>query len=257
VDPLAPDHHYTGPFADEANPCQCSTVVYSLVSACATCQNRTIEGWVAWSGNCTSVYISQFPEQIPPATAFPGWAYLDVVTSDTFSKVAAEADISAPESSGTATKPTGTVPSTAGTPTATLPLASTPTTGGDGSSPTPTAVFKKSSNAGAIAGGVVGGLVGLGLIAGLCAFFFMRRKKVAPSTAYGNVYNDGPHSDAPLNSPHPMSQHSYSNQTPRAYDPSDPSTYPQSPPTPTVQTTNSVLQPYGNNPGNYNGVPEL
>lgn len=33
---------YLGPTIDEVNPCQCNTVVYSLMSACALCQNRNV-----------------------------------------------------------------------------------------------------------------------------------------------------------------------------------------------------------------------
>jgi len=267
VDPLAPDHHYTGPYVSEANSCQCSTVVYSLISACAVCQNRTIETWSAWDTNCTQLYLLQFPEQIPSGTSIPAWAYLDVVSTDTFSAAAAQADLSAPESSATGTKPTGTVSTTvAYTSSGFGSTATSVGSGGPGS-----ASASKKSNAGAIAGGVVGGLAGLGIIAALVTFFIMhrRRTQVAPSATYGNFYTS--RSDAPLNSPPvnsvplssspPMSQNPYNNQAPRLYDPSDPSTYPQSPPSPTIHTTNSgpVPQPYGQppQPGYYSGVPEL
>jgi hypothetical protein len=43
IDPLAINYHYAGPIGSEANICQCSTVTYSLVSACGDCQNRTYE----------------------------------------------------------------------------------------------------------------------------------------------------------------------------------------------------------------------
>jgi hypothetical protein len=42
VDPLPTGTHYTGPYADEQNACQCSSVTYNSVSACGLCQNRTI-----------------------------------------------------------------------------------------------------------------------------------------------------------------------------------------------------------------------
>lgn len=42
VDPLPNGTHYTGPYADEQNECQCSTVTYCVISACGLCQNRTI-----------------------------------------------------------------------------------------------------------------------------------------------------------------------------------------------------------------------
>lgn len=42
VGALPPDTHYTGPYADESNECQCSSVTYNTVSACGLCQNATI-----------------------------------------------------------------------------------------------------------------------------------------------------------------------------------------------------------------------
>jgi len=267
VDPLPVGSEYTGPWLNQVNPCQCSTVVYSLVAACGLCQNRTADTWSSWQLNCTQVSKSQFPEDIPSGTAIPAWAYLDVTVNDIFNLAAAQLDDAAPASSATASKPTAALSST--TPLLTFsdfstPLA-TPTTtsgangGGSGTSGTP----KKSSNAGAIAGGVVGGIVGLASIAGIVGLFVVRsrRNKAAPSAAY-NVYNDTPHSAAPLNTPPPMTQHPYTNPAPRLYDPADPSTYPQAPGTPTIHTTNSggVHQPYGQQPQAthyYSGVPEL
>ena len=39
-DPLPFGYYYTGPLVSTATPCKCSTVYYSLISACATCQDR-------------------------------------------------------------------------------------------------------------------------------------------------------------------------------------------------------------------------
>jgi hypothetical protein len=33
--------HYAGPDMQDANPCQCNTVVFSLLAECGLCQNRT------------------------------------------------------------------------------------------------------------------------------------------------------------------------------------------------------------------------
>jgi hypothetical protein len=52
--------HYTGPTIDSQNPCQCSTVSYSLISACAACQNATVTQWGEWSANCANVSISRY-----------------------------------------------------------------------------------------------------------------------------------------------------------------------------------------------------
>jgi hypothetical protein len=41
VDTLPQSSHYVGPSIQNANPCQCNTVTYSLMSACGACQGRT------------------------------------------------------------------------------------------------------------------------------------------------------------------------------------------------------------------------
>ncbi|KIM87188.1 hypothetical protein PILCRDRAFT_815663 [Piloderma croceum F 1598] len=255
--PLAPSHHYTGPTAGQANPCQCSTVVYSLISACGACQNRTVEAWSAWQTNCSVVYPQQFPGTIPSVTRVPAWAYLDVVKSDAFNATAAKADRSAPESTGAGPKPTGSFSTTTtSSPTPTPSISGgndsgtngSNTTGGDSSS----ATTSKKSPAGAIAGAVIGVLGGLAIIATLVFFFIRRRRaKTAPSATY--AYNA--HSDAALNASPPMSQHSH-NPLPRLYDPSDPSTFPKTPAGPTVQTAN-IASPQQYQSNQYSGFPEL
>ncbi|KAF8201562.1 hypothetical protein BJ912DRAFT_506116 [Pholiota molesta] len=74
-----PDNtHYLGPTLQNANPCQCNTVTYSLMSACGACQGRTYLSWSVWSANCAMVYTDTYPEPIPSGVSVPGWAYLDV-----------------------------------------------------------------------------------------------------------------------------------------------------------------------------------
>jgi len=270
VSPLPLDTHYTGPTAALANPCQCSTVTYSLVSACGLCQERQIENWSLWSFNCTTKSIQTFPDGVPSGTSVPAWAYLDVVSGDTFNLVAAEADTGAPESSASASTPTGiTSSASAGSISSAY---HTSTASGSSNTPVSGNTAAKKSNVGAIAGGTVGGVVVLGLIAALVAFLVVRKrnatKSVTPSAdGYGKT---------PLNSPPPMSQqHStydgnpvyadnlaYAERPiPRVYDPSDPSTYPQPPPTPTIHTTNPgpAFHPYDpqGQVGQYSGAPEV
>lgn len=43
IDPLPANTHYIGPWVADANPCECNTVTYSMISACGVCQNRTYE----------------------------------------------------------------------------------------------------------------------------------------------------------------------------------------------------------------------
>lgn len=232
--------HYTGPQQDETNACQCSTVTFSLISACGLCQNRKVERWSDWSFNCTAIFPQEFTLNIPANTAVPAWAYLDVQPLDQIDLTAAQADTYAPESTGTAAA-TGTAITT------------------PSGAPFPTG-SSKSSNAGAIAGEVVGGVVGLGLIAGAIIIYFARRRR--SQRAHGNAHVS-PFSPPPLSPP--MSQHygyPTAGATPaprRLYDPGDPSTFPSSPPPVTIHTTSSGSAAH-NQPrqiGHYNFVPEV
>ncbi|KII88418.1 hypothetical protein PLICRDRAFT_41576 [Plicaturopsis crispa FD-325 SS-3] len=260
IDPLAVGTHYTGPTAADVTPCQCSTVTYSLISACGACQNRTVETWSAWKTNCSTVYITALPDgiNIPSGTSVPSWAYLDVTTTDNFSPAAAEADLSSPESTGISSQSTATSPKS----TAAGSTASSTATGLSDS--TPTASSKKSSNTGAIAGGVVGGVVGAALIAAIVAFFLIRRRRA--QTAPSAAFTGGPNH---LMSPPPKAEYYADNNSlppvtpfpppsetamsqPRLYDPSDPSTFPVPAPSPSMQTGNSGYTGYN---GSGNGYP--
>ena len=57
---LPVDSHYTGPNSTVVNPCQCSSVFYSLLSACADCQNRTFVEWVIYPHRPTIELIFSF-----------------------------------------------------------------------------------------------------------------------------------------------------------------------------------------------------
>ncbi|KAJ7581079.1 hypothetical protein C8J56DRAFT_256550 [Mycena floridula] len=95
---LPMENHYLGPTIDTRNPCQCSTVAYSMVSACAACQNSTITAWSEWTTNCATVSLDVFPEPIPQGTFVPGWAFLDVKASDGFDPIPAKDHANATES---------------------------------------------------------------------------------------------------------------------------------------------------------------
>jgi len=66
-------------------------VYYSLLSACANCQNRS---WLHWSpdydANCSTIYDQTFHDTIPLGTKIPHYAYLDVITDNNFNVMAAE-----------------------------------------------------------------------------------------------------------------------------------------------------------------------
>ncbi|KAE9410441.1 hypothetical protein BT96DRAFT_376167 [Gymnopus androsaceus JB14] len=142
---------YLGPTIDAVNPCQCNTVVYSLMSACALCQNRTIITWSEWATNCFPVFTG-YPKPIPAGLHVPAYAYLDVESQDTFDATAAQQDANATESTALPSSST------------TLAATSTSTT----STPTPTASTSdslKSTNSDSrintITDSVIGGVLGV------------------------------------------------------------------------------------------------
>ena len=53
-------NHYLGPNATQADPCRCSSVTYSAISACGGCQNRTYIDWTIWSQDCPQVSLATF-----------------------------------------------------------------------------------------------------------------------------------------------------------------------------------------------------
>ncbi|KAJ6597078.1 hypothetical protein DFH09DRAFT_110975 [Mycena vulgaris] len=198
VVPALPDRgFYQGPTLAQANACGCSSVFYSLLSACAECQSRqNLLTWSQFKGNCTTVYPQFFAGTIPAGTAVPHWAYQNV-TDAIFNITLAQTQLNAPESTANP-NPTGT----------NLP------------SNTSGVSSHKKSNAGPIAGGVVGGVVFLALVC-MTAFWFIRRRRGA-----------GPSNLAQT----PMGYHdtgeitpfSSALQTPKLYNPADPSTFPSS-----------------------------
>ncbi|KAJ3509629.1 hypothetical protein NLJ89_g5122 [Agrocybe chaxingu] len=209
--PLDPGFVYLGPNQDNANSCRCSSVYYSLLSACALCQDRSFIRWSAYNSNCTTVYLQVYQQAIPVGVSVPNYAYLDVSEGDIFNATAAQAD-NGPESTR--------LPS----PTGTSPAANTNVGASSGGG---------KSNAGAIAGGVVGGVVGLAIIAGL-VFWFLRRRKASKDqlpSAPPSTFDPGmsqvqttytgttfpstyPTTPAPTGTPG------------KIYDPNDPSTFP-------------------------------
>ncbi|KAI0318817.1 hypothetical protein OF83DRAFT_893521 [Amylostereum chailletii] len=246
--------HYTGPNGNATDPadagdlCKCNTVAYSLISACAACQNATWIQWSTWAFNCTGVAPDAvYPETIPTGTRFPHWAYLPVTGTDIFNVTTAQLDAlnnNAPESTATS-GPTTVNPS------ATSTASSGQTTGGASGSHSSSG---GGSNAGAIAGGVVGGVVGAALL-GLAAWYFIRKRRAAqaaPSAMYVGTHSPMGETDLTV-SPFPPP----SDAQMRYYNPSDPTTYPTAGPgTPTIQTTEH--QGYSGMTNNqYRGLPEV
>ncbi|KAJ7444912.1 hypothetical protein FB451DRAFT_74078 [Mycena latifolia] len=82
VDTIPENNHYTGPILSGATLCRCSTVTYSLISACGACQGRKFISWTEWATNCSQVEVGQFLQTIPSQVVVPPWAYLDVTKTD-------------------------------------------------------------------------------------------------------------------------------------------------------------------------------
>jgi len=78
--------HYVPP--GNGSACTCSTVTYSLMAACGTCQDATkVANWTTWKANCLSqdINVGRLPFDIPPETQVPSWAYLNVtISNDSF-----------------------------------------------------------------------------------------------------------------------------------------------------------------------------
>ncbi|TFK30081.1 hypothetical protein FA15DRAFT_197163 [Coprinopsis marcescibilis] len=86
--PQLPERNeYYGPNSTNQNSCRCSSVLYSLISACAHCQERNYVEWSKYKENCTAAmtpHSGSFPFPLPPGVAVPSWAYQDVEKGDTF-----------------------------------------------------------------------------------------------------------------------------------------------------------------------------
>ncbi|KAF8798154.1 hypothetical protein BYT27DRAFT_7203862 [Phlegmacium glaucopus] len=162
VDGIPNNTHYLGPTLAAADPCQCSSVTYSMISACGACQGRTFIDWTTYSTNCSTVTFMTFPKSIPSNVLVPTWAYLNLTqTNNDFNEVAARQNASAPISSSSSA-PTASI---------VLPVSTSSSTASTSQS-----VRKSQPNAGAIAGGVVGGLVLIALNA-LAALWYLRRRR--------------------------------------------------------------------------------
>ncbi|KAF9527006.1 hypothetical protein CPB83DRAFT_438003 [Crepidotus variabilis] len=176
IDSIPNGTHYIGPNFAQANDCLCSSVTYSLVSACGGCQGRNYANWTTWTTNCKDTTVASFPKPIPAGTDVPTWANFDITSSGndfdpTIAARLAGFDISStafttePAATGGLTVPPPSSISTSnGSPTSTVPApsASTPAS---------------SSHSGAIAGGVVGGLVLLALVLLVLLRWHMKRQR--------------------------------------------------------------------------------
>jgi len=137
--------------------------------ACTACQNSTVILWSSWEANCDQVYVSLYPYDIPPGTAIPRWAYLNVSVANIFDPVLAQSTGGNPE--GLPYTPTVVSLS----PTSSL-ISSFGSNNQVPSSSATNQGSKSSSNAGAIVGGVVGGVALLVIVAGFILVCYRMRE---------------------------------------------------------------------------------
>ncbi|KAF7294789.1 hypothetical protein MIND_01016600 [Mycena indigotica] len=192
---------YIGPTVSQAaasEQCACSSVFYSLLSACADCQSGLVIPWDTFKTNCSQVFEAVFAKSIPTGTSVPHWAYQNFPSGGSFNATLAQLQLNAPESTSTPTA------------TSAPPAAS--------SHPS-----SKKSKAGPIAGGVVGGIAALVLL-GIAVFWFLRQRRRGGTLVPGSVSirSTGTGEITPYTSANP---------TPKLYNPADPSTFPSSPST--------------------------
>ncbi|KAI6036104.1 hypothetical protein BKA83DRAFT_679403, partial [Pisolithus microcarpus] len=109
---LSPNAHYTGPNANEATPCQCNAVVYSLICACAACQDAQYVSWGSWTTNCGSNISDSLPSPPPLGTVVPSWAYLSIGNDGSWNATAAYESATARQLSPTASTPPALSPKT-------------------------------------------------------------------------------------------------------------------------------------------------
>ncbi|KAF8523438.1 hypothetical protein BU17DRAFT_85723 [Hysterangium stoloniferum] len=242
IAPLLPGNDiYTGPSnTASSNKCSCSSVTYSMFSACSICQNGTVGQWSGWISNCIpgDISVASFPLSIPTTVTVPAWAYMDVSKTGVFDANAAELTANAgtsPDSSA------GPVP----TSTATPPSSTGPASASSSPSSTPF-VTSHHNNAGPIAGGVVGGLLAISLLIG--GFLYFRHRRSPNRNARGDRVEeyivthpfDGGDNSVANGGGGEKSQlgvrevilpgFSYKRvPAPKLYDPDDPSTFPPTP----------------------------
>ncbi|KAF8350580.1 hypothetical protein F5887DRAFT_1069583 [Amanita rubescens] len=205
IPPLTPDQDYLGPNPTAANSCRCSSVLYSLLSACALCQDAKTMLWGQYDQNCSAVYVGTFLPQIPAGTTVPHWAYMDVTIYGEFNVTYAQ-QLVGPESIANP-QPTATSSS---------------------SSSSSTTSSSHKPPIGPIIGGVVGGVVALALLS-LAVVLLLRRRQLTPMEPVATTWDPrGPLPEGksyPLYPvPFPPPEHS-----PLLYDPSDPRTFPPTP----------------------------
>jgi len=155
--PLAQGEYYYPPEQSGTLDCECNTVWYSLIEACASCQGGVVQSWITWTDACVTVYVTQYPYDVPSETEIPQWAFYNVTTlpSETYSDAVAMSVGSDPEDTPDPT--------------------TTPSVGNS------TGTSRVKSKTGAIVGGVVGGVAALIILAAAALALQWRKQSRFPS----------------------------------------------------------------------------
>ncbi|KAH7907957.1 hypothetical protein BJ138DRAFT_1103884 [Hygrophoropsis aurantiaca] len=133
---MTTDTYYAGPLANQATACTCGTVIYSLTSACALCQNGGFLGYNAWISSCdANITLYQvWPASIPSDTTIPPWAYLPLVNGQ-FDNLQGQSNASAVAAEGTSTSSSTAISSTTSS-AATITTSTAPASSGSSASTT-------------------------------------------------------------------------------------------------------------------------
>ncbi|KAF8520496.1 hypothetical protein BU17DRAFT_89094 [Hysterangium stoloniferum] len=92
LSPIKSGQTYLSPSAQQADTYLCNTVIYSLVSACATCQDGTFQTYPQWSSNCPADKIQQsgrFPNQTVLLTPLPSYASFPLTLNGSWDRMSA------------------------------------------------------------------------------------------------------------------------------------------------------------------------
>ncbi|KAI0275683.1 hypothetical protein BGY98DRAFT_1098726 [Russula aff. rugulosa BPL654] len=209
IPPLLPGDAYVGPALGNSNTCECSTVGYSLISACVTCQGQEPFSYTEYTLNCTSrMPHSRFPNPVPAGIYVPYWAILDVTGENNWNADESYNAGDTPEyGPGAIFGASGVYTSSAGTSSA--------------SATAPPTQSHSGSHAGAIAGGIIGGIA----IISIAVAAILQRRRSHWQAASADV-------DASLLMPNDgtvttVTQPSLGPPlTMKFYDPNDPTTFP-------------------------------
>ncbi|KAH9984289.1 hypothetical protein BJV77DRAFT_200464 [Russula vinacea] len=198
IDPLPPGYSYIGPSgADDSDLCKCSTVGYSLISACGGCQGQSWITWSEYSFNCTETLPpSQFPNPVPEGIRVPYWALLDVTKENNWdfnnSFVAGDSPEVAPGSTpgpsshlSSASITSSTPSSTSSVPSTTSSIRSSTASSLSSARSSPLSAASSPSTSGfkevLIASGIAGGIAAISLL--VVALFLCRRWRHSPTSS--------------------------------------------------------------------------